>query len=67
MIPVLYSVQTDEKNKKGIIFANSYTDAVKKIEKEFGFIVDLYLTSVSGEEIELTDEAYNKIIEGSSL
>ena len=63
MIPILYSLTDAERNKKGIIFASSYAEAAKKLEENSDIIVDLYLTSISGESIELSDEMYNKLLE----
>lgn len=71
--PIVYSIQSiDEKeaipvSKRGLIFANSYSEAVKKIEKSAGIIVDMYLTSVDGESIELSEEAYNNLLDGREL
>ena len=67
MLPIVYSVQDADKSRKGIVFANSYSEAVKKIEKNSSFIIDIYLTSVSGEDIELSEDAYNNILDGKPL
>lgn len=72
-MPVIYSVQTiDESDampvtKRGIIFSSSYAEAVKRIEKDCGIIVDIYLTSVDCDAIELSEEAYNNLLDGREL
>lgn len=67
MIPIIYSLQDENKTKKGIIFANSYAEAVKRIEKNTNSIIDIYLTSINGEDIELSDTAYNNILDGRPI
>lgn len=70
MIPVLFSVQSvDAKDstsvtKRGIMFANTYTEAAQKLEAENDVIVDMYLTSVEDDIIRLSEETYNRILEG---
>lgn len=72
-MPIVYSVQSiDETNavpitKRGLIFASSYSEAVKKIEKSTGIIVDMYLTSVDCESIELSEDAYNNLLDGREI
>lgn len=72
-MPVVYSVQTIDESeampttKRGIMFASSYSEAVKKIEKNNSIIVDLYLTSVECDDIELSEDAYNNLLDGREL
>ena len=73
MIPVLYSLQcvTDRGNssaERGIMFAEKYSDAVNQLEKKFGNkIIELYLTSMDGESIVLSEEAYKKVLNGKPI
>lgn len=72
-MPIVYSVSSIEGadavpvTKRGIIFSDSYSNAVKKIESITGIIVDMYLTSVDDEAIELSEEAYNNLLDGREL
>ena len=67
MFPIVYSITDTDKNQKGIIFADSYADALRRLEGETDGIVDIYLTSVSGENIKLNDDMYNKLLDTGSL
>ena len=67
MLPLVYAVTDTERSRKGIIFAETYADAVRKIEENSDGIIDLYVTSVSGEDIELSDEMYNRILNDNSF
>ena len=73
MIPILYSIQyvSDRGTsgaERGIMFSEKYSDAVSQLERKFGNkIVELYLTSMDGESITLSEEAYKKVLSGKQL
>lgn len=72
-MPIVYSVQIIDDSdavpvtKRGIIFASSYAEAVKKIESQHHIIVDIYMTTVDCDTIELSEEAYNKLLDGEKV
>lgn len=72
-MPIVYSVQTiDEQDampvtKRGLLFSSSYAEAVKKIEASNSIIIDMYLTSVEVDAIELSEEAYNNLLDGKEI
>ena len=72
MIPIIYSVQAVDEldgsvvTQRGLLFANNYSDAVKRIEKQKN-IIDIYLTSIEEDTIDLSEDTYNKLLDGGQI
>lgn len=74
MKPYVFSVQYTEANgidvviDRGIMFGESYSAVVTEIEKrklnKKASIIDLYVVSIDKEIIHLSEEAYEKVLNG---
>lgn len=77
MEPFIFSIQYlsdkseyDIKAERGIMFAASYSDAVKTLEKKHindKKIIDMYIAAADKEPIMLTEESYNKLLDGEII
>lgn len=65
------SVSLDVLVDRGIVFGNSYTDVVKEIEnqknKSGDIIVDIYVVALENKTISLSEESYEKLLDGETL
>lgn len=78
MKPYIYSIQfVSEKDDfnmmfdRGIMFANSFSDVIKELEKERfsrnDSIIDLYITAMDKPIIHINEETYDKLINGETI
>ena len=78
MKPYIYSIQfVSEKDDfnmifdRGIMFANSFSEVIKELEKERishnDSIIDLYITAMEKSIIHINEETYDKLINGENI
>lgn len=77
MKPYVFSVQytkspsLDVLIDRGVTFGNAYTDVVKDIEnkklKSGETIIDIYVTALESKTISLSEESYDKLLDGETL
>lgn len=65
------SVSLDVTIDRGIIFGNAYTDVVKELEnkkiKEGDTIIDIYVVALDGKVINLSEDSYERLLDGETL
>lgn len=77
MKPYVFAVQytkspsLDVLIDRGITFGNAYTDIVKDIEnkkvKNGETIIDVYVVALEGKTINLSEESYDKLLDGETI
>lgn len=77
MKPYVFAVQytkspsLDVLMDRGVTFGNAYTDVVKDIEnkklKNGETIIDIYVTALESKTISLSEESYDKLLDGETL
>ena len=77
MKPYVFSVQytkspsLDVLIDRGVTFGNAYVDIVKDIEnkklKNGEAIIDIYVTALENKTISLSEESYDKLLDGETL
>lgn len=77
MKPYVFAIQytkspsLDVLIERGITFGNTYTDVIKDVEnkklKNGETIIDIYIVALEGKTINLSEESYDKLLDGEII